>query len=58
MTLNREFTSIVRLNVLIVRAAKVPASQYEETIAGTLTHPCADPWDIVRFGLNLSSPRR
>jgi hypothetical protein len=56
--LNREFTSIVRPNVLILRAAKVPASHYEETIAGTLTHPCADPWDIVRFGLNLDSPRR
>jgi hypothetical protein len=58
MTLNQEFTSIVRPNVLIVRAAKVPASHYEETIAGTLTHSCADPWDIVRFGRNLSSPRR
>jgi hypothetical protein len=43
MTLNREFTSIVRPNVLSSRAAKVPASHYEETIAGTLTHPCADP---------------
>jgi hypothetical protein len=58
MILNREFTLIVRPNVLKLRAARVPASHYEETIAGTHTRPCADPWDIVRFGLNLDSPRR
>jgi hypothetical protein len=56
MTLNREFTSIVRPNVLILRAAKVPASHYEETIAGTLTHPCADPG--TSFGSDQTSVHR